>query len=155
MGSITTMTARQCRLQEWTEQIKSCKNRPQGTSVEEWCSLQGITKANYYYRLRRVRMACLQEISKNHSDSAQMMAQVPEHLLEKSMASSEIKPGTLTIRFVTAAFRLHRIPAWICSPPSFMWSVMLRCRWFFRSLYHDRIHRSSFRDWSPGSISGK
>ena len=98
MDSITTMTARQCRLQEWTEQIKSCKNRPQGTSVEEWCSLQGITKANYYYRLRRVRMACLQEISKNHSDSAQMMAQVPEHLLEKSMASSEIKPGTLTIQ---------------------------------------------------------
>ena len=43
-------------------------------------------------------MACLQEISKNHSDSAQMMAQVPEHLLEKSMASSEIKPGTLTIQ---------------------------------------------------------
>ena len=98
MDSITTMTARQCRLQEWTEQIKSCKNRPQGTSVEEWCSLQGITKANYYYRLRRVRMACLQEISKNHSDSAQVMAQVPEHLLEKSMASSEIKPGTLTIQ---------------------------------------------------------
>ena len=29
MDSITTMTARQCRLQEWTEQIKSCKNRPQ------------------------------------------------------------------------------------------------------------------------------
>ena len=73
------MTARQCRLQEWTEQIKSCKNRPQGTSVEEWCSLQGITKANYYYRLRRVRMACLQEISKNNSDSVQVMAQVPEH----------------------------------------------------------------------------
>jgi hypothetical protein len=98
MDSITTMTARQCRLQEWMEQIKSCKNRPQGTSVEEWCSLQGITKTNYYYRLRRVRMACLQEISKNNSDSAQVMAQVPEHLLEKSMASSEIKPGTLTIQ---------------------------------------------------------
>ena len=90
------MTARQCRLQEWTEQIKSCKNRPQGTSVEEWCSLQGITKANYYYRLRRVRMACLQEISKNKFDSEQVMAQVPEHLLEKSMASSEIKLDTLT-----------------------------------------------------------
>ena len=29
MDSITAMAARQCRLQEWTEQIKSCKNRPQ------------------------------------------------------------------------------------------------------------------------------
>ena len=28
--------------------------------MEEWCSQQGITKANYYYRLRRVREACLE-----------------------------------------------------------------------------------------------
>ena len=27
--------------------------------VETWCSEHGITKANYYYRLRRVRKACL------------------------------------------------------------------------------------------------
>ena len=147
MDSITTMTARQCRLQEWTEQIKSCKNRPQGTSVEEWCSLQGITKANYYYRLRRVRMACLQEISKNHSDSAQMMAQVPEHLLEKSMASSEIKPGTLTIQIRDCSIQVT-----LNSSLDLLSSVfhVIRhaesCRWFFRSLYHDRIHRSSFLD---------
>ena len=147
MDSITTMTARQCRLQEWTEQIKSCKNRPQGTSVEEWCSLQGITKANYYYRLRRVRMACLQEISKNHSDSAQMMAQVPEHLLEKSMASSEIKPGTLTIQIRDCSIQVTSN-----SSLDLLSSVLhvIRhaelCRWYFRSLYHDRIHRSSFRD---------
>ena len=27
--------------------------------MEEWCGEQGITKATYYYRLRRVREACL------------------------------------------------------------------------------------------------
>ena len=32
-------------------------------SVVEWCACSGITKANYYYRLRRVRKACLESIS--------------------------------------------------------------------------------------------
>ena len=28
--------------------------------VDAWCREHGITKANYYYRLRRVREACLE-----------------------------------------------------------------------------------------------
>ena len=28
-------------------------------SVDEWCQKHDITKANYYYRLRKVREACL------------------------------------------------------------------------------------------------
>ena len=62
MDSITTMTAKQYRLQQWTEQIHACRNRPAGMSVEEWCGEQGITKATYYYRLRCVREACLEEL---------------------------------------------------------------------------------------------
>lgn len=60
MDSITTMTAKQYRLKQWTEQIHACRNRPAGMSVEEWCGEQGITKATYYYRLRCVREACLE-----------------------------------------------------------------------------------------------
>ena len=60
MDSITTMTAKQYRLQQWTEQIHACRNRPAGMSVEEWCGEQGITKATYYYRLRCVRETCLE-----------------------------------------------------------------------------------------------
>jgi len=59
MSSITTMVADQYRLQEWTEQIKFCQNRPEGMQVKDWCDQNGITKSNYYYRLRRVRQACL------------------------------------------------------------------------------------------------
>lgn len=62
MDSITTITAKQYRLQQWMEQIQACRNRPAGMSVEEWCGEQGITKATYYYRLRRVREACLEEL---------------------------------------------------------------------------------------------
>ncbi len=62
MSSETTMMAEQCRLREWAAQIKDCQGRPVGMSVVEWCACHGITKANYYYRLRRVRKACLETI---------------------------------------------------------------------------------------------
>ena len=55
MSSATTAVAVQYRLKEWAEQIRECQNRPAGMSVVDWCASHGITKANYYYRLRRVR----------------------------------------------------------------------------------------------------
>ena len=62
MSSETTLMAEQCRLQEWAAQIRDCQSRPSGMSVVEWCAGHGITKANYYYRLRCVRKACLETI---------------------------------------------------------------------------------------------
>ena len=63
MSSETTMIAERCRLQEWAVQIRDCQNRPAGMSVVSWCACHDITKANYYYRLRRVREACLESAS--------------------------------------------------------------------------------------------
>lgn len=60
MSSQTSMVAEQVRLQQWAAQIQECKNRPADMKVETWCSEHGITKANYYYRLSRVRKACLE-----------------------------------------------------------------------------------------------
>lgn len=60
MKSQTSLVAQQVRLSEWAEQIRECQNRPKGMKVDEWCSQQGITKANYYWRLRRVREAFLE-----------------------------------------------------------------------------------------------
>ena len=62
MSSETTAAAVQYRLQEWAAQIRECQNRPTGMSVADWCASHGITKANYYYRLRRIRQACLENI---------------------------------------------------------------------------------------------
>lgn len=59
----TAMVAAQYRLREWATQIKECSNRPHGMTVDEWCSNYGITKANYYYRLKRVREAYLADVS--------------------------------------------------------------------------------------------
>lgn len=30
-------------------------------TVQEWCAAHGLTKADYYYRLRRVREVCLEQ----------------------------------------------------------------------------------------------
>ena len=59
MSSETTIVATHDRLQEWAAQIRDCQNLPEGMSIADWCSLHGITKPNYYYRLRQVRKACL------------------------------------------------------------------------------------------------
>lgn len=42
------------------EQIRDCRNRPSDMKVDAWCQQHGITKANYYYRLRRVQETCLE-----------------------------------------------------------------------------------------------
>ncbi len=80
MSSETTIMAAQCRLQEWAAQIKDCQSRPTGMSVVDWCTCHGITKANYYYRLRRVRKACLEAIQKEMP--AQQMVLVQPELLQ-------------------------------------------------------------------------
>ena len=58
MKSQTSLVASQVRLQHWAEQIKDCQNRPEDMDVKTWCDQNGLTKANYYYRVRKVREAC-------------------------------------------------------------------------------------------------
>lgn len=57
MNSQTSLVAEQVRLKQWAGMISACQSRPAGMTVSEWCSQNGLTKANYYYRLRRVREA--------------------------------------------------------------------------------------------------
>ena len=59
MKSQTNLVAQQTRLNQWAQQIQVCNNRPQGMTVDDWCLENGITRANYYWRLRKVREALL------------------------------------------------------------------------------------------------
>lgn len=61
MATQTSLMARQVRIQQWAEQIRECQSRPKGMDVETWCAQNNLTKANYYYRLRRVREMCLEQ----------------------------------------------------------------------------------------------
>ena len=62
MATQTSLMAQQIRIQQWAEQIRECQNRPKGMDVETWCAQNNLTKANYYYRLRRVREVCLEQL---------------------------------------------------------------------------------------------
>ena len=91
MSSETSMVAASFRLQEWAAQIKECQNRPSGMSVASWCADNGITKANYYYRLRQVRKACLEHIQKEIP--AQQIVPVEPGLLQREHKDGTRQPG--------------------------------------------------------------
>ena len=92
MGSATTAVAVQYRLKEWAEQIRECQNRPAGMSVVDWCATHSITKGNYYYRLRCVRQACLENLPPE--TPAQQIVPVNTCLLQQDTQSgSGIQQG--------------------------------------------------------------
>ena len=89
MKSHTSLVAQQTRLREWAELVKDCQNRPQGMKIDEWCQLHHITKASYYWRLRKVREAFLAA-----ADNTPDFIEVP---------SSAIHPVTMTSEHKIAA----------------------------------------------------
>ena len=95
MSSETSMVAAQYRLQEWAAQIRECQGRPAGMSVASWCACHGITKANYYYRLRRVREACLEAIQVEIP--AQQIVPVAQEILQQDKKDSNVPQAGLDI----------------------------------------------------------
>lgn len=59
MKTQAALVARNYRLQQWAEMVRDCNSRPADMSVNEWCEQNSITKADYYYRMKQVRKACL------------------------------------------------------------------------------------------------
>lgn len=59
MKTQAALVARNYRLQQWAEMVRDCNSRPTDMSVDEWCEQNSITRANYYYRMKQVRKACL------------------------------------------------------------------------------------------------
>lgn len=92
MSSETTAVAVQYRLQEWAAQIRECQNRLAGMSVVDWCASHGITKANYYYRLRRVRRACLENLSPE-APAKQIVSVNPCFLQQETQSGGSIQQG--------------------------------------------------------------
>ena len=90
MKSQTSLVAQQTRLMEWAEQIRDCNNRPHGMTVDEWCRGQGITKANYYWRLRKVREELL-KVTDSMPAFAELKAPAPETTLIENNSSAQPK----------------------------------------------------------------
>lgn len=89
MKSRESMVAKQVRLKQWAKQVQSCNNRPSGMTVDEWCVQNNLTKANYYWRMKQVRIACLNAAEQSGYDFVELPVPVkpPTEL-------SVINPGT-------------------------------------------------------------
>lgn len=96
MNSETSIVAAQCRIREWAEQIRECQNRPEGMKVTDWCKDHGISKANYYYRLRQVRRACLEAIPEEALSNP--VVPVKQELLMPEQTNRNIMDSGLEIR---------------------------------------------------------
>ncbi len=90
MKSHTSLVAQQTRLNEWADLIRDCQNRPQGMKIDEWCQLHDITKASYYWRLRKVREAYLET-----AEHTQAFVEVPSSALHPVNTTSEHKIATI------------------------------------------------------------
>lgn len=101
MSSATTAAAEEYRLSQWAEDIRDCQARPENMSVKEWCHAHGITKANYYYRLRRVRLACLKNAE------APVFAPVPIPLSSPSPAITNLERPVAVLHFPSGSVEIQ------------------------------------------------
>ena len=64
--------------------------------VTDWCKDHGISKANYYYRLRQVRRACLEAIPEEALSNP--VVPVKQELLMPEQTNRNIMDSGLEIR---------------------------------------------------------
>lgn len=80
--SKTTLVTQQVQLQEWFQMMQESKGRPQQIPLDEWCKENyGISAAGYYYRVRKVKEAYLDQVSEENLQ--QNLAIVPKELLHE------------------------------------------------------------------------
>ena len=107
MKSQTSLVAQQTRLNQWAEQIKDCNNRPHGMTVDDWCLENGMTRANYYWRLRKVREALLSVTDSNPAfvELKEPIPSAPEPLKEESPSGvvAVIKKNSYSIEITNQA----------------------------------------------------
>ena len=101
MKSQTSLVAQQTRLNQWAEQIRECNNRPQGMTVDEWCFENGITKSNYYWRLRKVREALL-NVAETTTNATFVELKEPE------VAPAPVKPKEDSSQKIVAVIRTNQ-----------------------------------------------
>lgn len=80
--SKTTLVTQQVQLQEWFHMMQESKGRPQQIPLDEWCKENyGISAAGYYYRVRKVKEAYLDQVSEEKLQ--ENLAIVPKELFHE------------------------------------------------------------------------
>lgn len=89
MVSKESQVAAQVRFSQWAMQIQECQNCPRDMTVNEWCGQRGMIKANYYWRLKRIRQACLEQLETTSDNFVELPAPAPQ-----TIPSAPV-PGTI------------------------------------------------------------
>ena len=100
MASKESQIAAQVRLRQWAQEIQDCQNRPKNMTVGEWCEQHNMKKASYYWRLKRVRQALLEQVEVPETDFIELP--IPVETTLPSVAAPEI-----VINPVSTAAVLH------------------------------------------------
>ena len=96
--SKTTLVTQQVQLQEWFQMMKESKGRPQQIPLDEWCKENyGISAAGYYYRVRKVKEAYLDQVSEEKLQ--ENLAIVPKELFHKDQSITKKSLKTSNHRF--------------------------------------------------------
>ena len=99
MKSKESQVAAQMRLNQWALEVQECMNRPEGMTVDEWCRQHNIKKANYYWRLKRVRQTCLEQLGTASGSFVELPVPAPA----PSTLSSAPVPATISSNPATMA----------------------------------------------------
>lgn len=110
MNSQTSLVARKYRLQKWAGMVRECNSRPAGMTVNDWCDQHSITKADYYYRMKAVRKACLDTIPSKAVENA--IVPVPMELMitetpEPQEVQTEASPNDSSIELYAHGITLR------------------------------------------------
>ncbi|QAT42741.1 hypothetical protein [Aminipila luticellarii] len=77
MESKESQVATQVRLNQWALEVKDCLNRPKNMTVAEWCEQHNMKRANYYWRLKRVRQAFWEQVETPAGNFVELPTPVP------------------------------------------------------------------------------
>lgn len=83
---------------EWFHMMQESKGRPQQISLDEWCKENyGISAAGYYYRVRKVKEAYLDQVSEEKLQ--ENLAIVPKELFHEDQGVQKKSIKTSNHRF--------------------------------------------------------
>ena len=85
--------------------MSACKARTAGMKVTDWCAENGITKANFYYRLRKVREACLAAMP-DEAVPASIVA-IPKEIMHPTTQSSAAEGLDISVSGCTIHVAVH------------------------------------------------
>lgn len=93
----TQIAVQEYRTHQWTVMIQACRNS--GLTVKAWCEEKGINPKSYYYWLRKLRTAALEEQDRSPqfvqiSSTESVTCQNKGMILRISGCEMELQEGT-------------------------------------------------------------